>query len=54
MVPWLRALGYRADEARRAAAMCDALPEASLEERVKFALSSFRLRGTSHVPAPTG
>ncbi|MFI5372446.1 MAG: HNH endonuclease [Candidatus Eisenbacteria bacterium] len=40
VVPWLRALGFRADEARRAAARCEAIPDASLEERVRVALSS--------------
>jgi len=39
VIPWLRKLGFRADEARRAAAQCESIPEASLEERVRFALS---------------
>ena len=39
VVPWLRQLGFRADEARRAAAVCESLPDASLEERVRLALS---------------
>ena len=39
VIPWLRQLGFRADEARRAAARCEAMPEASLEERVRLALS---------------
>jgi len=39
VVPWLRALGFRADEARRAAAHCETIPDASLEERVRLALS---------------
>jgi hypothetical protein len=39
LVPWLRALGLRADEARRAAARCEDIPEAPLEERVRYALS---------------
>ena len=39
VIPWLRGLGFRADEARRAAAACESIPEASLEERVRFALS---------------
>ena len=39
VVPWLRKLGFRADEARRAAARCEAIPDASLEERVRLALS---------------
>lgn len=38
VTPWLRALGFRAQEARRAAAECDRIPEASLEERLRFAL----------------
>ena len=38
IVPWLRALGLRADEARRMAARCEALPDAPLEERVRYAL----------------
>ncbi len=46
VTPWLRALGFRADEARRAAALCDEkLPDASLEEQVKFACSSFGAKG---------
>ena len=39
VVPWLRALGFRADEARRAASVCERIPDASLEERVRLALS---------------
>jgi hypothetical protein len=35
----LRLLGFRADEARAAAAWCQRLPEAPLEERVRAALS---------------
>jgi hypothetical protein len=49
VVPWLRALGFRADEARRAATLCEAIPEASLEERVRVALRSFRPRTSSLV-----
>jgi 5-methylcytosine-specific restriction endonuclease McrA len=41
VIPWLRALGFRADEARRAAAACESLPEAPLEQRVRVALSGF-------------
>ena len=37
----LRMLGFRADEARRAAALCEDMPEASLEDRVRRALSYF-------------
>jgi hypothetical protein len=39
VVPWLRALGLRIDEARRRAASCAAIPDAPLEERVRHALS---------------
>jgi ribosomal protein L12E/L44/L45/RPP1/RPP2 len=39
VIPWLRQLGLRADEARRAAAHCEAIPDATLEERVRLALS---------------
>ena len=39
VVPWLRALGFRANEARRAAEHCTRIPGASLEERVRAALS---------------
>jgi 5-methylcytosine-specific restriction endonuclease McrA len=39
VVLWLRRLGFRADEARRAAAFCETIPDAPLEERVRVALS---------------
>jgi len=38
VIPWLRHLGMRAEEARRAAAACEDMPEASLEERLRRAL----------------
>jgi hypothetical protein len=38
VVPWLRGLGLRAEEARRAAERCESIPEAPLEERVRHAL----------------
>jgi hypothetical protein len=44
IVPWLQALGIRADHARRAAERCEYKPDASLEERVKAALSTFAPR----------
>jgi Holliday junction resolvasome RuvABC DNA-binding subunit len=47
VIPWLRGLGFRADEARRAAALCEAIPDAPLEERVRVALSYFRSRAPS-------
>jgi hypothetical protein len=40
IVPWLQALGIRADHARQAAEKCDA-PGGTLEERVKTALRQF-------------
>jgi hypothetical protein len=46
VVPWLRALGFSAAEARRAAALCEDIPDASLEDRVRRALSCFHVRGT--------
>ncbi len=46
VTPWLRALGLKADEARRAAALCDeSIPDGSLEERVKFALRRLAPKG---------
>ncbi|HYM81393.1 MAG TPA: hypothetical protein VEY91_08275, partial [Candidatus Limnocylindria bacterium] len=39
VVPWLRRLGFRPDEVRHAAARCDTIPDAPLEERVRVALS---------------
>jgi hypothetical protein len=38
VVPWLRGLGLRVEEARRAAGRCEAIPDAPLEERVRYAL----------------
>jgi 5-methylcytosine-specific restriction endonuclease McrA len=40
----LRLLGLSADEARRAAELCEDIPEASLEQRVRRALSYFSPR----------
>ena len=39
VIPWLRALGFRLDDARRAAAHCVTIPDSSLEERVRRALA---------------
>jgi hypothetical protein len=47
VVPWLRQLGYRAEEARAAARFCESAPDATLEDRVRLALSYFRPRTTS-------
>ena len=48
VVPWLRQLGFRADEACRAATFCETIPDAPLEERVRVALSYFHTRTSSH------
>jgi 5-methylcytosine-specific restriction endonuclease McrA len=45
VVPWLRALGLRLDEARLAAERCGALPGAPLEERVLCALAGLARPG---------
>jgi 5-methylcytosine-specific restriction endonuclease McrA len=36
--PWLRQLGFSAEEARRGAALCAQIPDAPLEQRVRVAL----------------
>jgi len=46
VVPWLRALGFSAAEARGAAERCGQIPDASLEERLRVALSCFGKRCT--------
>ncbi len=48
VIPWLRRLGFRAGEARQAAAFCEDAPDAPLEERVRRARSS--LGAGAHVP----
>ena len=53
VVPWLRSLGFKADEAKEAAKLCGDLPNATLEERVKRALSFFKPRGCVRMPAPS-
>lgn len=56
VIPWLRQLGFRMDEARRAAALCERIPGAPLEERVRLALTCFakprnwRSAGTPEAP----
>ena len=54
VVPWLRALGFSAAEARRAAERCEDIPDASLEERLRVALSCFSKRSTRVVRAGEG
>jgi hypothetical protein len=50
----LRALGFRAGEAHSAAALCEAIPDAPLELRVRRALSYFRPRTKASVQFETG
>jgi Holliday junction resolvasome RuvABC DNA-binding subunit len=38
VTPYIRKLGYSAERARHVAALCASIPNASLEERVRFAL----------------
>jgi 5-methylcytosine-specific restriction endonuclease McrA len=47
VIPWLQALGIRADRARAAAERCEAIPGASLEERIRVALQCFGARTPS-------
>jgi 5-methylcytosine-specific restriction endonuclease McrA len=51
VVPYLRQLGYSARESRDAAALCRDMRDASLETRVRVALTHFRLRGTTEPPS---
>jgi hypothetical protein len=44
VIPWLRGLGVRIDEARKAAELCADIPDAPLEMRVRRALSYFGKR----------
>jgi hypothetical protein len=53
VIPWLRRLGFRADEARRASAHCESMPDASLEERVRAALSFLAPCHRRVAPPPT-
>ena len=56
VIPWLRKLGLRVDEAKRGAAMCEGLLGAPLEQRVKVALAGLareRFRGGHHRAAPS-
>ena len=55
VVPALRNLGFRADEARRAAAHCDkTLPDGPLEERLRTALRFLSPPARRWRPAPNG
>jgi Holliday junction resolvasome RuvABC DNA-binding subunit len=49
----LTTLGYSASQARSAAELCMDLHDASLEQRMRVALSYFRVRGTRIAPCAT-
>jgi len=51
VIPYLRTLGFRADESRAAATLCESVPDASLEQRVKTALSFFANRHCTRTKA---
>jgi hypothetical protein len=53
VIPYLRTLGFRGDESRSAAALCEATPDASLEQRVKLALTYFANRHYTRVKLAT-
>jgi hypothetical protein len=42
VIPWLRQLGFRLQEAREAALHCERTPHAPMEEKIKMALRSVR------------
>ena len=50
VVPWLRQLGFSAAEARRGVERCAHIPDSSIEERVRVALSGFRVPGKRVIP----
>jgi hypothetical protein len=51
VIPYLRALGFRADESRAAAALCEPIPDATLEQRMKTALTFFADRHCTRMRA---
>jgi 5-methylcytosine-specific restriction endonuclease McrA len=54
VIRWLRQLGFRANEARSAAKLCESIPDAPLEERVRLALSSLGPRASGRVAMASG
>ena len=55
LAPWLRRLGCRPDEIRAAIARCEAIPEATLEERMRHALRGLGPRGVRRsIPMAVG
>jgi 5-methylcytosine-specific restriction endonuclease McrA len=54
VTPWLRQLGFRAEEARRAAAHCESIPDAPLEQRIRAALTFLAPPARVHGPHALG
>jgi 5-methylcytosine-specific restriction endonuclease McrA len=54
VIPYLRRLGVRAADARLAAERCESIPEASLEERLRLALTCFGRRPVAPALAALG
>jgi hypothetical protein len=54
VIPFLRRLGFSADESRRAASLCETMPDASLEDRVRRALASLKPPARVVAPAAGG
>src|SRR5262245_5517740 len=42
VAPWLRALGCRKEEIQRGMELCEAIPDATMEEKLKYALKGIR------------
>ena len=51
VIPWLRKLGIRADEAQRLSTLCESIPDAPIEQRPKYALSCLDTRARLRQPA---
>jgi 5-methylcytosine-specific restriction endonuclease McrA len=47
--PWLRSLGFKAAEIRAAVERCAAIPDAPIEERLRYALREMGPRSARHV-----
>jgi 5-methylcytosine-specific restriction endonuclease McrA len=54
VIPWLRQLGFRADEACRGAAACEHMTDAPLEVRVRVALASLAPHSARKVASSAG
>ena len=52
VIPYLRKLGIDANRAKQVATLCESIPDASLEDRVRLALRHCGPRNVVRVPAP--